>query len=252
MKLPSLFPVACFAGGILLSGMSASYPHWTPRVCILAALILLLCAYVLLRVNWLWTAAALAAGAWICLGSAAATLERASVSPNLASTLIEAGKLDASAPLRWRGRLRSDPLQLPWGTRYELVLDHVESSAGVTPVTGGLRLTFYRDESKPEAPPPVRAGDVVECIARVNTIRNFQNPGNFDFRGYMARQGIELQGTLRNNQLLRVVGHPRLTISDHLARARGHLLNSIDDLFATRPSRPCPRHAAWGSQFCGA
>ena len=36
----------------------------------------------------------------------------------------------AAHALRWRGRLRSDPLELPWGTRYEIELDEVESSAG--------------------------------------------------------------------------------------------------------------------------
>src|SRR5258708_27331919 len=38
-------------------------------------------------------------------------------------SLIEAGKLDSSVALRWRGRLRADPLALPWGTRYEINLD---------------------------------------------------------------------------------------------------------------------------------
>ena len=47
---------------------------------------------------------------------------------------------------------------------------------------------------------------------------------------------FELQGTLRNDQLLTIVDHPiGLTISDRLARARGQLLNSIDDLFASQP-----------------
>src|ERR1035437_3166385 len=237
MKLPSLCPVVCFAGGILLSGTLAKHWHLTPGICILVTAFLLLSAYVLLRQNWILTAAILGAGAWLCLGFAAANLERASVSPNLASTLIETGKLDASAPLRWRGRLRSDPLQLPWGTRYEIALEEVESSSGVTPVTGGLRLTSYRDESKPDAPPPARAGDQIECLVRVLPIRNFGNPGNFDYRGYLARQDIQLQGTLRSGQLLTILGHPRLTISDRLARARGRLLNSIDDLFASRPDQ---------------
>jgi competence protein ComEC len=237
MKLPSLCPVVCFAGGILLSGTLAKHWHLTPGICILVTAFLLLSAYVLLCQNWILTAAILGAGAWLCLGFAAANLERVSVSPNLASTLIETGKLDASAALRWRGRLRGDPLQLPWGTRYEIALEEVESSSGATPVTGGLRLTSYRDESKTDAPPPARAGDRVECIARALPVRNFGNPGNFDYRGYLARQDIQLQGTLRSGQLLMIVEHPRLTISDRLARARGHLLNSINDLFASRPDQ---------------
>src|SRR4029077_14833363 len=114
-----------------------------------------------------------AAGAWLLLGAAASKLERASAPPNLASTLIESGKLDAETPLRWRGRVRSDPLGLPWGTRYEINLDEVESSAGVTAVAGGLRLTYYGAESASAVPPLARAGDRVEALVRARPVYNF-------------------------------------------------------------------------------
>src|SRR4029077_11867612 len=177
MKLPSLFPVVLFAGGILLSIELKKFALLSPRICIFAVLLFLLFGYTVLRLNWIFPAALFAACAWLSLGIVALNLERASVPQNLASTLIESGKLDASTALRWRGRLRGDPLQLPWGMRYEIALDQVESGAGVTPVTGGLRLTSYRDGSKSAAPPPASAGDQVECLARAHTIRNFGNPG---------------------------------------------------------------------------
>ena len=166
---------------------------------------------------------------------AASNLERASVPPNLAGTLIESGKLDAGTALRWRGRLRSDPLQLPWGMRYEINLDEVESSAGVTPVAGGLRLTYYTPESASAPPPAARAGDRIEVLARARPVYNYGDPGSFDFRGYLARQNIQLQGALRNGQLLTIVDHPRLTLSERFARVRGRFLNSLNDLFASRP-----------------
>jgi hypothetical protein len=172
MNLPSLFPVALFAGGILLSIELKSFAMPSLRFYILAALVLLLIGYILLRQNWILPAALFAAGAWLSLGIAASNLERASVSPNLASTLIESGKLDAETALRWQGRLRSDPLQLPWGMRYEIDLDEVESSAGFTPVAGGLRLTYYNEGSASADPPPVRAGDRIEVLARSRPVRN--------------------------------------------------------------------------------
>ncbi len=235
MKLPSLFPVALFAGGILLSIELKNFALPGPRFCIFVAFALLLIGYILLRQNWIFTAALFAAGAWLSLGMAASNLERASVSPNLASTLIESGKLDAETALRWRGRLRSDPLQLPWGMRYEINLDEVESSAGVAPVAGGLRLTYYSEGSASADPPPARAGDRIEVLARARPVRNYGDPGSFDFRGYLARQNIQLQGALRNGQLLTVVGHPRLTLFDRFARLRGRFLNSLNELFASRP-----------------
>ena len=88
-------------------------------------------------------------------------------------------------------------------------------------------------------PPPRRhaPGTKSNVSCARTPVRNFGNPGSFDYRGYLARQDIQLQGTLRSDQLLTIVGHPRLTISDRLARARGRLLNSIDDLFASQPDQ---------------
>ena len=96
MKLPSLFPVACFAGGILLSGKLASHLHFTPRTLHLGHRIaFLLCAFILLHRQWILHGRDSWSGRVVVSGLAAANLERASVPPNLASTLIETGKLDA-------------------------------------------------------------------------------------------------------------------------------------------------------------
>ena len=72
---------------------------------------------------------------------------------------------------------------------------------------------------------------------------------------YLARQG---HSTARRRCAIRPAAddcrcHPRLTVFDRLARARGQLLNSIDDRFS-RPMRPDagragPRHAAGRSQL---
>ena len=235
MKLPSLFPVGLFAGGILLSIELKNFALLSPRFLIFAALLFLLFGYTLLRRNWILAAALFAAGAWLSLGMAASDLERAAVPVNLASTLIESGKLDAETALRWHGRLRSDPLPLPWGMRYEINLEEVESSAGITPVAGGMRLTYYSADSATSVPPPVRAGDRIEVLARARPVHNYGDPGSFDFRGYLARQNIQLQGSLRNGQLLTIVDHPRLTLFDRAARLRGRFLNSLNELFASRP-----------------
>jgi competence protein ComEC len=235
MKLPSLFPVGFFAGGILLSLELKKFALLNPRIGIFAALLFLLFGSLALCRNWVFPAALFAAFAWLSLGIVASNLERSSVPQNLASTLIESGKLDAGTALRWRGRLRSDPLSLPWGARYEIDLDEVESAVGIIPVAGGLRLTDYGAESASAALPPARAGDRIEVLARARPVYNFGDPGSFDFRNYLARQNIQLQGALRNRQLLTIIGHPRLTLSDRFARVRGHLLRSLNDLFASRP-----------------
>ncbi|MGH9593408.1 MAG: ComEC/Rec2 family competence protein, partial [Bryobacteraceae bacterium] len=235
MKLPSLWPAALFAGGILLSGTRAGLEHLAPVYFVITPALALLLALILLRFDWIRAAAVLGSLAWVLLGLAAAKLEAIDVPHNLISSLIESGKLDSAVPLRWRGRLRADPQRLPWGTRYEISLDQVGSSAGDTPVTGGLRLTLYRDEGQIVAPPAGRAGDRVEAFVHAVTIRNFGNPGNFDNRAFLGRQGIQLLATLRNPQLLAVLDDSHVTMWDRLARARGDLLASLDSLLGDRP-----------------
>ncbi|HEX4643301.1 MAG TPA: DNA internalization-related competence protein ComEC/Rec2, partial [Candidatus Acidoferrales bacterium] len=205
------------------------------RSFLLAAVLFLLFGFVALRKNWLVPATLFAAVAWISLGMAALALERSSAPSNLAGTLIEAGKLDSSEALRWRGRLRGDPLQTPWGARYEINLEEVESASGITPVAGGLRLTYYSAERGSFPSSSARAGDRVEAFVRARPIYNFGDPGSFDFRGYLARQNIQLQGTLRNGQLLAVIGRPSLTFGERIARVRGSFLASLNELFASRP-----------------
>ena len=236
MKLPSLFPVAFFAGGILLSIQLPQFALITPRIALYSVLLFLLLGYIALRRDWLVTSLSFAALAWLSLGVLASNLEHASVPRNVAATLIEAGKLDAETALRWQGRLRSDPLELPWGLRYEIDLGGVETAAGVTPVAGGLRLTYYTPESgRAATPPTARAGDRVEALVRARPVNNFGDPGAFDFRGYLARQNIQLQGSLRSGLLLTITDHPRLRLSDRLARVRGRFLSALDDLFVSRP-----------------
>jgi len=235
MKLPSLFPAGFFAGGILLAIALKNFVWLGPQSFLLAAVLLLAFGFVALRKNRAVPASLLAAAMWIALGMAALSLERSSVSSNLAGKLIESGTLDSSTALRWRGRLRGDPLQVPWGSRFEINLEEVESAAGTTPVTGGMRLTYYSGERGDSSPPAARAGDRVEAFVRARPISNFGDPGSFDFRGYLARQNIQLQGALRNGQLLTVIGHPSLTLSERIARLRGMLLGTLNELFEARP-----------------
>ena len=180
-----------------------------------------------------WSSAMIA---WLALGAAAATLERAAVPVNLASHLVDAGQIDAREPLRWTGRLRQDPVRLPWGLRYEIGLDQVEVSGDEIPVQGGLRVNYYWEPGAPD-PPAARAGDRIEALLRAKPPRNFGDPGGFDYRGYLERQNINLEGSLRSGELLDVISTPSLRISDYLARARGRLLRALDEMLPGQPDR---------------
>ena len=68
-----------------------------------------------------------------------------SVPANHVTRLIAANRIDLTEPLRWRGRLREDPLVMPWGRRYEIDVEQVESAGQILAASGGLRANIYNN-----------------------------------------------------------------------------------------------------------
>lgn len=241
MKLPALWIVAAFAAGIAAAGWwPASLKVWAAAAVVAISFGVILC-WRNSRQKLLPAAWAFALVAWLALGGLAASIERTTVPANHVTRLLAAGRIDTSEPLRWRGRLREDPLSLPWGHRFEIDLEQVEVEGVVLPVTGGLRVNLYRgSRGETEDTNPtlaLRAGNRVEALLRARPPRNFLDPGAFDLRGYLARQQIDLTGTLRSAELLTLIGTPPPTLAQRLARARGNLLARLDKLFAAQPER---------------
>ncbi|MGD1210188.1 MAG: DNA internalization-related competence protein ComEC/Rec2 [Candidatus Acidiferrales bacterium] len=233
MRLPVLWIVAAFASGAAVSNRWPEPLHlW-----LAAALGAIVLSGILLwraGVALAWT---FALAAWIALGGLAAGIEHAAVPANHVTRLIAAGRLDARQPLRWRGRLREDPMALPWGRRYQIDLEQVEVAGAYIPAGGGLRANVYGSEHEAGAPENLRAGDRIEAIVKARPPRNFLDPGAFDEHGYLARQGVDLIGSLRSGELLQLIDRPRPSFSQRLARARGTLLARLDGLFPQQPER---------------
>ena len=236
MKVPALWIAAAFAAGI---GIADRWPHslrlWIP----IAAMAIVAGAILAWRMR-LAAAWALALIACAAVGAVAICAEHAAVPQNHVARLVAAGRLDLSEPLRWRGSLRENPLRLPWGRRYEIDLESVELVGASLPIRGGLRLNLYGGEDSRNAqaaPQGLRAGDRVEALVKARLPRNFGDPGAFDLRGYLARQKIDLTGSLRSGELLQLVDKPAPTFAQRLARVRGNLLDRLDRLFPDHPER---------------
>ncbi len=237
MKLPTLSLAICLAAGILAAApITAHLPHGL-ALSLLIALCSLLAGCALLklrRANLAWAASLLA---WFSLGAAAAQIERLAIPINQVEHIARSGQLELDEPLRWRGILRADPLRLPWGVRYDIDLEQVQAAGRWTGVRGGLRASYFFDERAPGNPIPVRAGERVELLARARLIRNFGDPGAFDYRAALEQQGIDLTATLRNPALMRVLPGPAPKLSHLMARLRGRLLNELDTMLAPAEDR---------------
>jgi competence protein ComEC len=233
MRLPALWLTVAFSAGILL-GLAAGV---IPGVWIAAALAAVAAGFAFTRRDWLLPAWIAALMAWTALGALAATLEREAVPVNHVSRLVASGRLDISEPLRWRGRLRSDPVVLPWGFRSEIDLDEVESAGQSIKLSGGMRLTYFRREGEDVSAPALRAGDRVEALARARAPRNFLTPGSFDSRAQLARQNIHLTASLRSLELLGKLDDAWPTLAHRFARVRGHLLARLGVLFRAAPDQ---------------
>lgn len=232
MRIPALWIALAFAAGIVASPRIPLSPK---AVIAAGAAAIALAALAIWRkrpaIAW-----GLALAVWLGLGAAAANLERASLPADRVTRLTAAGRLDTSEPLRWTGRLHEDPTRLPWGYRYVIDLEQVEVAGAPVRVSGGLRANLYNRPNMPAAPERVRAGDRVEALMRAKPPRNYLDPGAFDIQGALARQGIDLTGSLRSGELLRLIGTPAPTFLEKCARARGVLLARLDALFAGNPN----------------
>jgi hypothetical protein len=257
MKFPALAIAFSLAAGILASGVFFPRSEHAFAFCLFGALFFLLIGFLLFLGRRHTFAGVASLLAWCLLGASAARLEPLAVPADHITRQIAANQLNVSQPLRWHGRLRSDPLRLPWGLRYELDLDEVQSAGIWRPVSGGLRVGYFfnpRDaqdaqdaagvdaaDGDPDANPGVNArdvgtalregvhaGDRVEVLVRAGPARNFADPGSFDYKMYLSRQGIDLTGFLRNAALMTRIPGPPLTLAHRLARVRGRLLNELD------------------------
>jgi competence protein ComEC len=99
-------------------------------------------------------------------------------------------------------RISSSPKRYPDKTRVVVNLEQRRAGDAMQPVSGELLLTIT--SCRKEWPVGQRfIGRVV-----MRPVRNFNNPGAFDYRRYLADQGIWLLGTVRSDAQLIAVGEP--------------------------------------------
>ena len=191
MKQPLVAPLAALAAGIWAARFATiTLSETLFSVSLLAALAL---AAVRLRVSGAGFAACLSgfflAGALLaCLPRPGAPL----ADPALITKVLDREQADLRDPIRLRGWVREPPDDLGDSDRFIL---EVESIFRDTPVRGGVRVTVHRLADA--RPLRLDYGQRVEFLARLRLLRNFQNPGSFDYVGYQNRREVYASATVR-------------------------------------------------------
>jgi competence protein ComEC len=99
-------------------------------------------------------------------------------------------------------RISSSPKRYPDKTRVAVTLEQYRVDDTMQPVSGALSLTITSCQKEW----PVGQRFIGRVVMR--PVRNFNNPGAFDYRRYLADQGIWLLGTVRSDAQLIALGEP--------------------------------------------
>ena len=94
------------------------------------------------------------------------------------------------------GTLEDYPQRFADRTRFTLRVESLTRKQISYPVTGSVRVTVREDVRG------LCSGDRVGCLARLKEIRNFNNPGGFDYQRYMAFRGIKASAYVSKKELL--------------------------------------------------
>lgn len=107
--------------------------------------------------------------------------------------------------------------------RFILEVETLAKNDRIMPASGKLRVTVYGESES------VHAGDRISFISRIRSIRNFNNPGGFDYQRYMAFQKIWTTAYTQGNGL-RVLDRSRFrTPAAWMERNRERIADFIRD-----------------------
>ncbi|ACN15292.1 ComE [Desulforapulum autotrophicum HRM2] len=102
-----------------------------------------------------------------------------------------------------QGRIASVPVSSNRRIRFELRVEQAGTTRSTAKAAvGKLRLSVY--SPCPDLLTALAFNDCIGCSSPLREIRNFNNPGGFDYRGYMGLKGIYCTGWVKGNALVRL------------------------------------------------
>jgi len=207
-----LVAIAILAGDAL--GVSRyAVPLW------LAAMLAIAAAALFIR----RAPSAATAVAMVAIAAAVSTPARESVAPRYSARRIR--NFSDGAALTLEGRINRASQQYPDREYIFVDVERAgESASKLQASSGTVRLTVVG------APASVRVGDEVRVAGALRFARNFGDPGEFDYAGYLARQGIAATMVLNasGRARLAVIGYRREFPASQIAAIRARIGGFID------------------------
>ncbi len=120
------------------------------------------------------------------------------------------------------GTIVTQPVSRPHGSKFVLAARSLTLAERSFPVTGKVRVTVGGQA------PDLSVGDDISFPGKLKPLHNFNNPGGFDYRGYMAAQQIWCSTYTRGKHILRIGASPYQSMAISLARLRESVGRFID------------------------
>ena len=126
------------------------------------------------------------------------------------------------------GSLDGHPQLFSDRTRFTLKVESLTRKQMCYPVTGSIRVTVRGNVGD------LGSGDRVGCLAKLKEIRNFNNPGGFDYRRYMIFRGVWASAFVsKEDCLIRLHGPETNWFRQAIARSR----QAVYSLIARAPAQ---------------
>ena len=124
---------------------------------------------------------------------------------------------------RWdiSGQIDNQPWQIINRTRFDLRVASLDADHQTHAVTGLLRVTVVGQ------PPDINRGDKIRFKARIRSIRNFNNPGGFDYKRYMVFKGILATAYVKADNIHIAAKLPPTGILPAIQRARSQFADLV-------------------------
>ncbi|MCU0559779.1 MAG: ComEC/Rec2 family competence protein [Desulfobacterales bacterium] len=133
------------------------------------------------------------------------------------------GRFVDTGPWEITGTVDARPLEFESRTRFALRAEHLGDGGKPQAASGLLRVTLIGPS------PALEQGDRIVFKSRIRPIRNFNNPGGFDYRRTMGHQGVWAAAVAEAADVLvldRTANGGLLGVVD---RVRGRIARQIDD-----------------------